>query len=172
MVRGATSGSREEDLRSADARVLAQSSIGENDLGILLAAARRDPERVLAQLDKLKFARPNMEYSARYSIGAALLAQNKPDAALDAISKVKNGPMQLQAYLYLFASEPAKSKYPNAHRAALTKARAILDSKMASAQRPYQLCELGAQLYDVGDQPGVPEGVPGMRGAARKNAGR
>ncbi|HET6323476.1 MAG TPA: carboxypeptidase-like regulatory domain-containing protein [Planctomycetaceae bacterium] len=137
------------------ARVLTQSTISENDQSVLLAAARRDPERVLARLDGLKFAAPNIAYSVRYSIGAALLNHGKPDAALEAIGKFKTAQMRLQAYLYWFSTEPAKTKYPNARRSALKKAREILDSGIEPAGHPYQLCELGAQLYDVGDQPGA-----------------
>ncbi len=53
------------------ARVLEKSCVSENDFGIVLAAAQRDPQRILAHLDRLKFARPNSEFSVRYTLGAA-----------------------------------------------------------------------------------------------------
>ncbi len=53
------------------ARVLEKSSVSENDFGLVLSAARRDPERILAHIDRLKFVRPNSEFSIRYTLGAA-----------------------------------------------------------------------------------------------------
>ena len=137
------------------ARVLAQSTIAENDQLILLIATRLDPERVLSRIDQFKFARPYMVYGVRYSIGAAFLAQGKPEAALAAIDKFKDPQARLQAYLYWFESDPAKTKYPAAHKLALAKARAILEADTAAPQRSSQLCELGIQLWDMGDHDGA-----------------
>jgi TolA-binding protein len=137
------------------ARVLAEPLIAEQDRPILAIAARLDPERILAQLDRLKFAVPNMAYGVRYSIGYGLLERGKPEAALEAIDKFKDAQSKLQAYLYWFEANPAKTKYPDAHRLALAKARAILDTLPAAAQRPVQLCDLGAQLWDLGDHDGA-----------------
>jgi hypothetical protein len=134
---------------------LAQPTVSESDQSILVVAARLDPERVLARLDTLKFDRPDAGYGIRYSIGASLLNNGKPDAALESIGKFKEAQLKLQAYLYWFDVEPAKTKYPDAHRSALAKARAIFDTQIKPANNVYQFCQLGTQLREVGDRAGA-----------------
>jgi hypothetical protein len=135
-------------------RVLAQPIIAERDQAILAAAARLQPDRVLPKLDTLKFARPYMANSVRFSLGYGLLNDGKPDAALEAIGKFKDSQSRAQAYLYWFSREPAKTKYPEAHRVALARAREILD-KAKPADNMYLFCELGAQLSELGDRAGA-----------------
>ncbi len=62
---------------------------------------------------------------------------------------------KLQAYLYWFQSESVRAKVPDAHRQALAKARALLATPIAPPQRPFFLCELGTQLWELGDHDGA-----------------
>jgi hypothetical protein len=133
------------------ARVLAEPVVSERDQPILFAAARLDPERIQSRLPHLKFARPYAVSSIQYSIGSALLNSGKVQAALDVIGKFQNPQWKLQAYLYWFDAEPAKSKYPEVRRSALAKARAMFDKEIKPADNPYQFCQLAAQLSDAGD---------------------
>ena len=133
------------------ARILAESVVSERDQPILFAAARLDPERIQARLPHLKFARPYAASSIQYSVGSALLNSGKVQAALDAIDKFQNPQWKLQAYLYWFEAEPAKSKYPEVRRSALAKARAMFDKEIKPADNPYQFCQLAAQLSEAGD---------------------
>ncbi len=137
------------------ARVLEKSSVGENDFSMVLSAARRDPERILAHLDRLKFDHPNSAYSIRYSLGAALLQQGKTEQAFKMIEGFKEPVAKLQAYLYWFESEAVRTKSPDAHRQALAKARALLATPIAPQQRPFFLCEMGTQLWELGDHDGA-----------------
>jgi hypothetical protein len=133
------------------APVLAQPVIPERDQSVVFAAIRLDPEGMLARLDHLKFARPNAPDSLRYSIAYALVDGGKPERALEAISKFKNPQWKLQAYLYEFDREPARSKYPEARRQALAKARAMFDKEIKPAENPYLFCQLAAQLWEAGE---------------------
>jgi hypothetical protein len=137
------------------ARVLEKSYVSENDFSVVLAAARRDPERILAHVDRLKFARPNSEFSIRFTLGAALLAQGKTEQAFKMIDGFKEPVAKVQAYLYWFESESVRTKSPDAHRQALAKARVLLVTPIAPQQRPFFLCELGAQLWELGDHDGA-----------------
>jgi hypothetical protein len=131
-------------------RVLAQPVVSELDQSILFAAIRIDPEGMLARLDHLKFARPNAANSLRYSIAYALV-DSKPDRALDAMGKLQNPQWKVQAYLYGFDREPARSKFPEARRQALAKARAMFDKEIKPADNPYLFCQLATQLWEAGD---------------------
>jgi hypothetical protein len=137
------------------ARVLEKSSVSENDFSLVLAAARRDPERILAHIDRLKFVRPNSEFSIRFALGRALLAQGKTEQAFKMIDGFKEPVAKVQAYLYWFESESIRTKSPDAHRQALSKARGLLASPIAPQQRPFFLCELGGQLWEQGDHDGA-----------------
>jgi hypothetical protein len=137
------------------ARVLAQPVVAERDRPILFAAARLDPEGVSARLDHLKFARPEIAQGVRFSIANSLLIKGNPDAALEAIDKFKDVQWKLQAYLHWFDTEPFRSKYPDARRRALAKARAMFDKEIKPADYVYQLCQLAAQLSEIGDQAGA-----------------
>jgi tetratricopeptide (TPR) repeat protein len=137
------------------ARVLAEPVVSERDQPILFAAARLDPERIQARLDHLKFAKPYAASSIRYSIGYALINSGKLEAALDSIAKFQNPQWKLQAYLYWFDTEPAKSKYPEVRRSALAKARAMFEKEIKPADNPYQFCQLAAQLSEAGDHAGA-----------------
>jgi hypothetical protein len=137
------------------ARVLEKSSVNENDFSMVLSAARRDPERILAHLDRLKFDHPNSEFSIRYALGAALLQQGKTERAFKMIDGFKQPVAKIQAYLYWFQSDSVRKKSPDAHRQALAKARALLAMPIAPQQRPFFLCELATQLWELGDHDGA-----------------
>jgi Carboxypeptidase regulatory-like domain len=132
-------------------RGLAQPVVDENGQSILQLAARLDPEQVLARLDGLKFTRPYLKFGIQYAAGRSLLDLGKPDAALDLIDKFQDTTSKLQAYLYWFQAEPAKTKYADARRRALAKALLIFDTQVKPIKNRYQFCELGAQFWDAGD---------------------
>jgi hypothetical protein len=137
------------------ARVLAKSDVAENDLSILASAARLEPDRILPRLDSFKLAQPYMSNSIRYSIGYGLLEDGKPDAALEAVEKFKEPQSRAQAYLYWFYRDELKKKYPKAHRVALARAQELLKTQIKPPDNIYLLCELAAQLREVGDRAGA-----------------
>ncbi len=133
------------------ARVLEKSFISENDIGSPISAVRQDPERVLPHLDRFKYARPNRAFAIQYSLGTALVEHGKPDQALRLIEGFKEPVDKIQAYLYWFNMETARKKYPDYHRQALAKVRTLLATPTAAQQHPIFLCQLGTQLWELGD---------------------
>ena len=132
------------------APILAENLINEADQGILVAAARLEPERILARINDLKFVRPYGQQQVRNSAAYALMNRGKPDAALEAVSKLTDRESQLNAYLYWFRNSGAK-KNPVAHRLALVKARAMIAGIKQPIDRLFRLCEVATQLWDLGE---------------------
>jgi len=132
------------------APILAKKVINEADQGILVTVARLEPERILARINDLKFVRPYGPQQVRNSAAFALLDRGKPDAMLDAVSKLTDPQSQLNGYLYWFGNNGAKQN-PAAHRLALTKARALIAAIKEPAEREYRLCEVATQLWDLGE---------------------
>jgi Carboxypeptidase regulatory-like domain len=147
-------------LEPSIARVLAEPVVAERDQTILFTAIRLEPERILPRLETFKFERPYMPDSLRFSLGYNLLQDGKPEAALEAIGKFKDPATRAQAYIYWFSREPAKTRFAEVHRTALAKAREIFNTPTQlkpGVNSFYLACELGTQLWDIGDH-----------GAARK----
>ncbi|HUE14903.1 MAG TPA: carboxypeptidase-like regulatory domain-containing protein [Planctomycetaceae bacterium] len=129
------------------ARVLAKKVIGEAEFPILAAAARNDPERILARLDQLKFALPFRRNQIRNMATFALPKRGKPQASLGATAKLGDPESQINAYLYS-RRDPANVA---ARRMDLQKARGLIAASKETLMRGYWLAELGKQFWDIGD---------------------
>lgn len=121
---------------------------------LLATLTRTDPKRILEQLDSLKFDRPFRRNQLRMMATNALAdrGSGKPDNSLSAISKIGDPEMRINAYLYRFQNSPGNRSNVPARRAALEKARELIAATKDPMMHAFQLCQLGSQFSEVGDQ--------------------
>jgi hypothetical protein len=151
-----------EDRRKAESKklmeplittALAAKVVDETNLFPLLAAARIDPERVLAVFEQLKFARPGRQALIRNTITDAMLSRNKsPEASLAAIAKLKDPETQLDSYLAWLQSDHAKHVDPATRRQVFKRTRDLLAASKAVNSKWFYLCRLATFLWDAGER--------------------
>lgn len=134
------------------ARVLTKSTIDESDFPALAAAARIEPKRILPRIDSFKFAQPFRRALLRNTAMNFLNANRKPAELLEAASKLSDPPSQIDAYLEWFHSAGRDPANVATKRVALQKARSLIAASKETYRRGYWLCQLGSQLWDIGDQ--------------------
>jgi hypothetical protein len=133
------------------AAALAKTVIDETDVTMIMMAARTEPQRVLARIGDLKFALPFRREQIRNIATNSRSEKETPEALLLSASKLKDPQSQINAYLYWFRINQAKRANLAQRRIALKKAQDLIAAAKEPVSRGFWLCELGGQLWDIGD---------------------
>jgi hypothetical protein len=133
------------------AAALAKTVIDETDVSMIMVAARTEPQRVLARINDLKFALPFRREQIRNMATNSLSDGETPEALLEAASKLKDPQSQINVYLYRFRFNQAKRASVAQRRVALKKAQDLISAAKEPVSQGFWLCELGGQLWDIGE---------------------
>ena len=130
---------------------LAKKVIDDKDFWMLFIAAQLEPERILAKIDDLKFAREARRNQIRNAATFGLFGKGKPEKLLEFAAKLEPPMSRINAYLYWFQNNAQIRSEPAAEREALKRARVLIDASKDDRTRGFWLCELASQLWDLGD---------------------